>query len=99
VPNFPAAFDTITEARKARDVVIGLKQGGEQVKPSPKLKFGDASERWLAEQVSQAAAGHAGDLPQCRRERTSGRAGAAGGWTRSTSTTPRRSCASCAPRA
>jgi integrase len=52
VPDFPAAFDTITEARKARDVVIGHKQGGEQVKPSPKLKFGAAADRWLAEQVA-----------------------------------------------
>jgi hypothetical protein len=52
VPDFPAAFDTITEARKARDVVIGLKQGGEQVKPSPKLKFGAAADRWLDEQVA-----------------------------------------------
>jgi integrase len=53
VPNYPAAFDTITEARNARLAVLGLKAGGEQVKPSPKLRFGDASERWLAEQVSQ----------------------------------------------
>jgi integrase len=53
VPDFPAAFDTITEARRARDKVLGMKAGGERVQPSPKLKFGDAADKWMAEQVAE----------------------------------------------
>ena len=51
VPDFPAAFKTITEARRARDSVLGRKASGETVKPSPKLAFGAVADRWLAEQV------------------------------------------------
>src|SRR4051794_25752015 len=52
VPGSPASFDTITEARRARATVLGMKAGGEQVKPSPRLNFGEASDRWLSEQVA-----------------------------------------------
>src|SRR4051812_34436805 len=37
VPDFPAAFDTITEARRARDAVLGKKASGGRVQPNPKL--------------------------------------------------------------
>jgi integrase len=51
VPGFPAAFDTISHARRARDAVKGMKASGERVQPSPRLKFGDAADRWLSDQV------------------------------------------------
>ena len=46
-------FDTVTAAQKARDAILGAKGKGEQVRPNPRLRFGDAAERWLAEQVSE----------------------------------------------
>lgn len=52
IPGKPAAFGTITEARKERDAVIGRKAQGEQITPSPKLRFGAAADRWLTEQVA-----------------------------------------------
>ena len=52
VPDFPAKFETISEARRARNKVLGMKAGGERVQPSPKLRFGEAADRWLAEQVA-----------------------------------------------
>lgn len=41
----------ITAARAERDAILGSKARGERVRPSPRLRFGDAAERWLAEQV------------------------------------------------
>ena len=41
----------ISAARRERDGLIGAKARGEIVRPSPKLKFGEAADRWLAEQV------------------------------------------------
>jgi len=46
-------FDTVTAAQKARDAILGAKGKGEQVQPNPRLRFGDAAERWLSEQVSE----------------------------------------------
>src|SRR3954447_16775048 len=44
-------FTTISAARRERDVLIGAKAKGSRVQPSPRLRFGDAADRWLAEQV------------------------------------------------
>ena len=44
-------FETITAARGRRDEIAGDKSRGAIVRPSPKLTFGAAYERWLAEQV------------------------------------------------
>jgi integrase len=46
-------FETITSARAERDSILGAKGKGERVQPSPRLNFGDAADRWLAEQVAQ----------------------------------------------
>jgi integrase len=46
-------FDTITAARAERDSILGRRGKGDRVEPSPRLKFGDAAERWLAEQVTE----------------------------------------------
>ncbi len=46
-------FETITAARAERDSILGAKGKGERVLPSPRLRFGDAADRWLAEQVAQ----------------------------------------------
>src|SRR3954469_7592042 len=45
-------FDTITAARRERDALLGAKARGEHVHPSPRLKFGEAADRWLAGQVA-----------------------------------------------
>jgi len=45
------AIDTITAARARRDDVLGRKGKGEHVQPNPRLKFGEAADRWLADQV------------------------------------------------
>lgn len=42
----------IQAARSARHKILGAKASGERVRPNPRLKFGEASERWLAEQVA-----------------------------------------------
>jgi integrase len=42
----------ITAARAARDDVLGRKGRGERVRPNPGLKFGEAADRWLADQVA-----------------------------------------------
>lgn len=52
VDGFPSTFTTVTEARKARDSVLGRKAIGEKLTPSPKLRFGEVADRWLAEDVS-----------------------------------------------
>jgi len=46
-------FDTITAARAERDSILAAKGQGERVQPNPRLRFADAAERWLAEQVSE----------------------------------------------
>ncbi|MGH8572882.1 MAG: tyrosine-type recombinase/integrase, partial [Gammaproteobacteria bacterium] len=46
-------FDTITAARAARDDLLGRKARGDQVRPNPRLRFGEAADRWLAEQVTE----------------------------------------------
>src|SRR5689334_1059920 len=51
VPDAPPTFSTITEARRARDKVLGMKAGGERVQPAPRLTFDMAAARWLSEQV------------------------------------------------
>jgi hypothetical protein len=38
----------ITAARAARDDVLGRKGRGEQVRPNPGLRFGEAGDAWLA---------------------------------------------------
>jgi integrase len=43
----------ITAARTERDTVLSARGRGERVQPNPRLKFGDAADRWLADQVSQ----------------------------------------------
>jgi hypothetical protein len=44
-------FDTITAARAARGDARARAPGGERESANPRLKFGEAAERWLAEQV------------------------------------------------
>jgi integrase len=43
----------ITAARAARDDVRGRKGRGEQVRPNPGLRFGEAADAWLAGQVAE----------------------------------------------
>ena len=43
----------ITVARAARDDVLGRKGRGEQVRPNPGLRFGEAADAWLAGQVAE----------------------------------------------
>jgi integrase len=44
-------YETITAARAARDDGRAKARGGERESANPRLKFGDAADRWLAEQV------------------------------------------------
>lgn len=46
-------FDTVTAARGARDDARGRSRRGERESANPRLKFGEAADRWLAEQVAQ----------------------------------------------
>jgi len=41
----------ITAARSLRDELLAARGRGERVAPNPRLRFGEASERWLAEYV------------------------------------------------
>jgi hypothetical protein len=41
----------ITAARAERDAILGSKARGDRVRPNPRLRFGEAAARWLAEQV------------------------------------------------
>ncbi len=43
---WPGPYETITEARAARDDFLARKGRGEVVKPNPKLRFGDAADLW-----------------------------------------------------
>lgn len=52
VQRWRGPFDTITSARAERDSILGAKGKGARVQPNPKLRFGEAADRWLAEQVS-----------------------------------------------
>jgi len=45
--------DTITRARAVRDDLLGRKANGERTNSNPRLKFGDAADRWLTDQVSE----------------------------------------------
>lgn len=42
----------ITAARAERDSILGAKGKGENVVPSPRLRFSEVADRWLAEQVA-----------------------------------------------
>lgn len=42
----------IKTARAERDTILGARGRGERVQPSPRLRFGDAYDRWLAEHVA-----------------------------------------------
>ena len=44
-------FETMTSARLARDDARVKARGGERESANPRLKFGEAADRWLAEQV------------------------------------------------
>src|SRR3954447_7656008 len=46
------AFETLTSARVARDDARVRARGGERESANPRLKFGEAADRWLAEQVA-----------------------------------------------
>jgi integrase len=46
-------FETITAARVARDDAKVKARGGERESANPRLKFGEAADRWLAEQVAE----------------------------------------------
>ena len=46
-------FETITAARAARDDARVKARGGERESANPRLKFGEAADRWLAEQVAE----------------------------------------------
>jgi integrase len=41
----------IIAARAERDAILESKARGERIRPNPRLRFGEAAERWLAEQV------------------------------------------------
>ena len=43
----------IKHARAERDTILGARGKGERVVPSPKLRFGEAAERWLAGPVAE----------------------------------------------
>jgi integrase len=43
----------ILAARAVRDDLLGRKGKGERVQPNPKLRFGEAADKWLADQVSE----------------------------------------------
>lgn len=45
-------FETITQARAARDDLLGRKARGDLLQPSPRLRFGEVADRWLDGQVS-----------------------------------------------
>lgn len=45
------AYDTVTAARGARDDLLGRKARGDRVQPNPRLRFGEAADRWLDGQV------------------------------------------------
>jgi integrase len=45
-------FETLTSARVARDDARVKARGGERESANPRLRFGEAADRWLAEQVS-----------------------------------------------
>jgi integrase len=44
-------FETVTAARVARDEARSRARGGERESANPRLKFGEAADQWLAEQV------------------------------------------------
>src|SRR3954454_821637 len=46
-------FETLTSARLARDEARVKARGGERESANPRLKFGEAADRWLAEQVAE----------------------------------------------
>src|SRR5215217_1951624 len=46
-------FETVTSARAARDAARLRARGGERESSNPRLTFGEAADRWLAEQVSE----------------------------------------------
>lgn len=45
--------DTVTRARAVRDDLLGRKAKGERTNSNPRLKFGEAADRWLTEQVAE----------------------------------------------
>lgn len=42
----------VLAARAERDAILGAKGKGERVQPNPRLRFDEAADRWLAEQVA-----------------------------------------------
>jgi hypothetical protein len=77
----------ISAARAERDTILGKRGKGLHIKPSPRLRFGEAAERWLAEQVVDLRPStQAFYATPCGS--TWSPAGDGGGWTRSTWTTP-----------
>jgi site-specific recombinase XerD len=46
-------FETLTSARAARDEARLRARGGKRESSNPRLKFGEAADRWLAEQVAE----------------------------------------------
>src|SRR3954471_22948691 len=49
-------FETITAARAGRGDATAKVRGGERESANPRLKFGEAADRWLAEQVVELRA-------------------------------------------
>lgn len=47
------SFETLTSARLARDDARVKARGGERESANPRLKFGEAADRWMAEQVAE----------------------------------------------
>src|SRR4051812_14461772 len=43
----------VKAARAERDSILGRRGKGERVVPSPRLRFGEAAARWLAEEVAE----------------------------------------------
>jgi hypothetical protein len=76
-------FETLTAARAGRGDARAKARGGERESANPRLKFGEAADRWLAEQVSELRPATRA-LYRNASVITSRHDGAVGGWTRST---------------
>ncbi|MCL2419863.1 MAG: site-specific integrase [Conexibacteraceae bacterium] len=70
-------YDTITAARAAREDAKGKARSRERESANPRLRFGEAADRWLAEQVAElrprTAARYRGNVDLHLRPRWGGR--------------------------
>ena len=80
----------ITAARALRDELLAQRGRGERVAPNPRLRFGDAAEKWLAGPVVDLRE-TTRDLTGTPSRTTCGHGTRPAAWTRSRPTTWRRS--------